>query len=396
MGSADDENAPLRVTLLAEYYLPRLGGVERFVDDLARALLGRGHAVRVLTTTPETPGRQGARVPALEAVGDGRLNVVRVPSVRVPAVGVPISPLLPRRLNRMLAAERTDVVHVHASVYSAGALAGAWAARASRLPTVVTFHSRLGRHAYDYRWSNRLTRWASWPHVLAGVSQPVADDVSRVVGRATSVLSNAVDVSWWAEAARAAPTEAVLRIVTVQRLKSRKRGAALLEAVAAAARRLGNRPRLEVTFVGDGPRRVRLERQAERLGVTARFPGAVPREAVRAALAASDVFVSSSDEEAFGLAAAEARAAGLPVIAFRTGSLPEIVPHGRAGLLVESDTEMADAIVRVAREDGLLARLRDGSAAAPPRYDWPTVVTEHERAYREAGRLSRDPTDRRR
>ena len=375
----------LKITLLAEYYLPRLGGVEFMIDDLARTLADRRHEVRVLTTTPESTEEQGARVPSVPLPRAEDFEVVRISSLRVPMMGVPISPLLPRRLREDLIEWSPDVVHVHASIASAGALAGGWAAHSLGLPLVVTFHSTLGRHKWVYELSPALTRWGSWPQVVAGVSPMVADGVSRVLDRPTTVLANGVDIGWWSAGhSVSAPARNCINLVTVQRLKHRKRGSALLEVGAAVEERLPDGHTLRVTFVGDGPRRSALERQAYRLGVDAKFLGAMPREAVREVLRNSDVFILPSTREAFGLSALEARAVGLPVVAFRTGSLPEIVPDGVAGLLVDTDQEMADALTRLARDRGLLLGLREGSVRNPPPFDWPLVVEEHERIYREA------------
>ena len=355
------------------------------IDDLARTLADRRHEVRVLTTTPESTTEQGARVPSMPLSRAEKFQVVRVSSLRVPMMGVPISPLLPRRLREDLIKWSPDVVHVHASIASAGALAGGWAAHSLGLPLVVTFHSALGGHRWIYELSHSLTGWGSWPQVVAGVSPMVADGVSRVLDRPTTVLANGVDIGWWSEGhSVSAPARNCINLVTVQRLKHRKRGSALLEVVAAVEERLPDGHTLRVTFVGDGPRRSALERQAYRLGVDAKFLGAMPREAVREVLHNSDVFILPSTREAFGLSAVEARAVGLPVVAFRTGSLQEIVPDGVAGLLVDTDREMADALTRLACDRDLLLQLCEGSVKTPPPFDWPLVVEAHEHVYREA------------
>ncbi len=370
---------------MAEYYLPRLGGVEHLIDDLAHMLADRRHEVRILTMTPEGTSEQGARVPSVPTLQAENFQAVRIPSLRVPMMGVPISPLLPKRLREDLIEWSPDVVHVHASIASAGALAGGWAAHSLGLPLVVTVHSTLGGHEWVYRLSNALTRWGSWPQVVAGVSPTVADGVSKVLGRPTSVLANGVDIGWWSEGCSVSvPARNRIDLVTVQRLKNRKRGSVLLEVVAAAQKNIPDGHTFRVTFVGDGPRRSSLERKASRLGVEARFLGAIPRKDVREVLGNSDVFILPSTRESFGISALEARAVGLPVVAFRTGSLPEIVPDGLAGLLVNSDQGMVDALTQLACDRGLLMRLCEGSMRNPPPFDWPLVVEEHERIYREA------------
>lgn len=375
---------PLHVALLAEYYLPRLGGIETFTHDLAKALTRRGHQVRVITPTPADASDIGTGVPASEDPESGDFKVVRVPSMALPGVGVPCSPALPRRLRTAIAAAPTDVVHVQASVASLGALAGGWAGRSLGLPIVTTFHSVLGKHAWLYRWTDAALGWGSWSTVLAAVSPAVSRGVADTIGREIQVLPNGVDVAWWRvqDGDIPAPDPRTLRVVTVHRLFARKRGLALLNIVARAQKRRSSDRMIEITFVGDGPERGILMRRAAELGLSARFLGSLARTDVRRELLRADVFALATDEDAFVIAAAEARAVGLPVLAFPTGAMPQLVADGRGGILVESDREFEDAVVRLLDEPELLARLKAESLAVPPPYDWSQIVIEQEEAYR--------------
>ena len=60
------------------------------------------------------------------------------------------------------------------------------------------------------------------------------------------------------------------------------------------------------------------------------------------------------------------------------------MPDGLAGLLVDTDQGMVDALTQLACDRGLLVRLCEWSISNPPPFDWPLVVEEHERIYREA------------
>jgi glycosyltransferase involved in cell wall biosynthesis len=126
-------------------------------------------------------------------------------------------------------------------------------------------------------------------------------------------------------------------------------------------------PDLTLLVVGDGPTRNAFEDLVLSLDVADRvhFTGWVQNEQVSAFLAASDIFVGPSKPapdgwiEAQGLTFCEAMAAGLPVIATRSGGIVDIVKDGETGLLVDTGApdQIAAAIRRLVREPELGYRL---------------------------------------
>ena len=122
-------------------------------------------------------------------------------------------------------------------------------------------------------------------------------------------------------------------------------------------------------LVGDGPRRERLEALArELLGEPEPEPVRFLGEAVvdRRLYAGFDVAVLATRREGFGLAALEAMAAGLPLIASRVGAVPEIVSPEETGLLVEpgSVPMLAAALDRLASDPALRGALGGRAHAA--------------------------------
>ena len=155
----------------------------------------------------------------------------------------------------------------------------------------------------------------------------------------------------------------VLRLLCVASLTPRKGHRVLL---AALARLRGLPWRLECI----GPRhhdareagRVALARGARRLGGRVRLAGAVEAARVRAAYRRADLFVLPSFHEGYGMAFAEAMAAGLPVIGARAGAVPATVPR-RAGLLVRPGdvAGLARALRLLATHPRARARLARGA-----------------------------------
>lgn len=134
-------------------------------------------------------------------------------------------------------------------------------------------------------------------------------------------------------------------IGSVGNLRDEKGHATLIEAFADV--RSSHEARL--LLVGDGPLRSALEQQATDLGVRddVEFTGAVAD--VWPYLEQMDIFVLPSKHEALGIAALEAMAAGVPVVASDVGGIPEIVENDRTGLLVppQDPRALAERIERL-------------------------------------------------
>jgi glycosyltransferase involved in cell wall biosynthesis len=138
--------------------------------------------------------------------------------------------------------------------------------------------------------------------------------------------------------------------VVIARLVPQKRVSLAIETVAFLAS-CGHE--LPLTVVGDGPERGALERLVEKLGVGpfVRFTGAVASVEVPSYLSQADLMIFPAQGEGFGLVAAEALMAGVPVVAcWDGGGVLDVVPPSGAGrLTLPAPEAMGDAIL------GLLA-----------------------------------------
>ena len=146
----------------------------------------------------------------------------------------------------------------------------------------------------------------------------------------------------------------------------------------------GRRARLLV--VGDGPERARAEAMVAERGRQQQVVFVGNLAALAEVLRACTVFLLPSETESFGLAAAEALASGVPVVAARVGGLPEVVRHGTTGFLEPGD-DLEALARRVGQllDDGALRR-RMGEAARASvveRFRMGPVVDRYERLYRD-------------
>jgi glycosyltransferase involved in cell wall biosynthesis len=129
--------------------------------------------------------------------------------------------------------------------------------------------------------------------------------------------------------------------------------------------------RSTLLLAGDGPLRESLEQQARALGITESIRFLGYRSDVESLLHTADICVVPSRSEGLSLAAVEAMASGLPVVASRVGGIPEVVEDGRTGLLVEAENPkaLASAITRLLGDTPLRIRLAASAGRAAQAYD---------------------------
>ena len=164
-----------------------------------------------------------------------------------------------------------------------------------------------------------------------------------------------------------------------------------------------NYPNLEVVIGGAGSQQQALTAQIARLGLPdqVRLYGRVPHAEVPAFLGALRIFAMPSRAESFGVAALEAQACGVPVVATRVGGLPEAVVEGVSGVLVLPDdaSALAESLLRLLDDPQRAAAMgRAGRDWVRERYDWQHNVTQmlavyeqvvsHERPHKRSGSMA--------
>ena len=370
--------------MLSDCYLPRLGGIEVQVHDLAARLIGRGHEVVVFTATPGSRGERGGFVDQVDGVAVHRL------ALRLP-FELPVNPLAPGLLRQRLASGGFDVAHVHMGVLSPFAVDCTRVATDMGMPTAMTWHCMLGPFEPVFRAAGYVRGWANRGVVMSAVSAVAAEPLQRVVGSAgiVNVLSNGIDVDLWAPSVGLVSARGSgdgVRVVSAMRLASRKRPLPLLRTMARVRELVPAATGIRLDVFGDGPDRGRLERfiAAHDMGSWVRMPGRVTRQELRERYAASDIFVAPAPLESFGIAALEARTVGLPVVGRSGSGVQEFVKDGLNGYLATDDEAMATSLARLVADDGLRESMTAYNRSTPPEQSWGRILDGAEAEYRRA------------
>jgi glycosyltransferase involved in cell wall biosynthesis len=385
----------VRILHVSDCFMPRMGGIEQQVHELAERQLAAGHDVEIVTivgaqsglTAADTVGTVGT-----DHVYEGSLRVHR-PAVSRGKPGTiqyanwPVG-------GRTVRAGDYDAVHIHSSTWSplAGLTMGT-AARAG-VPIVVTVHSLWNRYWPLFSAANRVFSWNSYPIVWTAVSSVAAVPLATHLRHGGSggrhspieILPNAVDTSAWQIEPLPRDKSRVV-IVSVMRLAQRKRPHQYVEMLRKARELVPPSITLEAVIIGDGPRRAGIERYLAKHKMTdwVTLYGRATHEQIREVYRDADFFVAPATLESFGIAALEARSSGLPIIAHAGSGVRDFIAHGREGLLAAGDTDMAERIAQLAMSPRLRAEMTRYNREHTPHFNWPDVLEQCEQLYRRAG-----------
>jgi glycosyltransferase involved in cell wall biosynthesis len=349
----------LRLCYLADApYVHTRRWVRHFVD--------RGWEVHVVSFRPaEIEGASVHYVSGWEWLGKPRY-LLRIPRVR-----------------RLVRGLRPDLLHaLHLTSYGFlsvlcdvhPTLVSVWGTDVLEAPRLTPLHYLITRYAL--RRADHIT--------ATGLRLAEAAARYAPAGKPVTVVPYGVDLRQFRPQAREPRSE--IAVGSVARLSKEKGLHYLLQAFAEVTER---HPQARLVLAGQGPERQRLERLAARLGLgeRVRFLGEVPHEQVPEVLQQLDIFAMPSTWEGFGVAALEAEAMELPVVASRVHGIPDVVVDGETGLLVppRDRQALAAALERLIADGELRRRLgQAGRAFVAEHYSWEDNTAQMEALYQAA------------
>lgn len=343
----------MRILMISSDFVPNTGGVATHVHGLSRTLAQYGYSVAVLNARWDGLGKQGIEV--IDGIRVYRYSVTRQRQwLFKPVIGFAVllcyGFLVSRILRMVLAQESSEVIHWHDVLDGGLALRFCTSCNTQRL--VVTNHTSGFLKSLDSRRLRMTLKWGlGMADVVIGPSRELAEK-SLFLDKPVFYIPNGVDPDYFApsppEVKQAAKKDVLLeyfgeyeenqRLVVCPRRIVPKNGVVYFaESIRYALEALGSIPaRFLVVGGGSTTEEQKLLLVAQHSGTERylRITGNQPHAKMIHFYQAADIVVIPSLVEAVSIAALEAAACALPVIATSVGGLPDLIVDGQTGRLV--------------------------------------------------------------
>lgn len=316
----------MRIALFTETFLPKVDGIVTRLRHTVDHLQRMGHQVLVVAPEGGITEHKGAQV-----YGVSGFPLPLYPELKL---------ALPRpAIGEALERFRPDVVHVvNPAVLG---LAGLYYAKTLNLPLIASYHTHLPEYLQHYGLG--MLEGLLWELLKAGHNQAQIN-LCTSTAMMDALSSHGIErVALWQ---RGVDTEMFQPHLASREMRSRlsqghPEAPLLLYVGRLSAEKeieqikpvLDSIPNARLALVGDGPNRQNLEKHFA--GTPTHFVGYLQGLELGAAFASADAFVFPSRTETLGLVLLEAMAAGCPVVAARSGGIPDIVEDGVNGFLFD-------------------------------------------------------------
>ncbi|MGB9802365.1 glycosyltransferase family 4 protein [Desulfofundulus sp.] len=330
----------MKIGIFTDSYRPYTSGVVRSIDTFTSELTRMGHEIYIFA--PNYPNCSREK------------HVFRFPSVPAPTnrdftLAVPFS----LRLKPIINQWQPDIIHVH-SPFLLGRV-GARYAHKMGIPLVFTFHTLYDQYVHYVPFARSITReltrrfcrdFCNRCDLVVAPTAIIEEHLKRMGVRSKiKVIPTGInleefargDRNWLRKKYGIGVQEKIL--LFVGRLGQEKNIGFLISAFADL---LGEFQALKLVLVGGGPEKLNLQRMTAQLGIEKHviFTDTLNRTEVINCYHGADLFVFSSKTETQGLVLAEAKAAGLPVVALKAFGTCEMVRDGEDGFLTPENKEL--------------------------------------------------------
>lgn len=365
----------MRIALFTETFLPKVDGIVTRLRHTVEHLQRNGDQVLVVSPDGGLTEYKGAKI-----YGVSGFPLPLYPELKLalprPSIGVALEEFKP------------DLIHVvNPAVLG---LAGLYYAKMMQIPLVASYHTHLPQYLQHYGLG--MLEPVMWELIKASHNQAQLNLCTSSV-MVEELRTHGIErLDLWQ---RGVDTETFHPGLVSQEMRSHLSQGHPESPLLLYVGRLGAEkeidrikpvleaiPNARLALVGDGPNRSALEKHFE--GTPTNFVGYLTGTELGAAFASADAFVFPSRTETLGLVLLEAMAAGCPVVAARSGGIPDIVTDGVNGYLFNPTDEQGaiTATIRLLKQQEERETLRQNARIEAERWGWAAATRQLQNYYR--------------
>ncbi|PWB69471.1 MAG: hypothetical protein C3F07_19735 [Anaerolineales bacterium] len=383
----------MKIAYLTQSYPPMISGAALSAQQTAEGMAKRGHQVLVIAASDREYPYHSYK---------DRLTVLRLSSFKNPLrVGQRFLSFPQQRTMRVLAQFQPDLLHAHEPVQM-GLLALKYASRA-HIPATITAH-QLPWFVASYlpAGSKPVVEYVLWLFArltlrrytsVIAPTKTIASIIEKMTGLKPDIIGNGLDLQTFHPRPPLDPgtavrtqlnlPESVPIILHVGRLDADKSVDKVIRAVAPVVRE----SEAHLLVVGDGRQKNRLIQFCKILGIEKKvhFAGFIQPADLPGVYRMANMFVTASEIETQGIVLLEAAASGLPIVAFDTTCIHEIVRNRVNGFLIGPGNIQAfsNAIIALLNDPQTAARMGAKGCKLAQEHDIRNTWEMHENLYQE-------------
>lgn len=362
---------------------PTFGGSGVVATELGKALAANGHQVHFITYN------QPARLDFFSAnLFYHEVSISKYPLFDFP----PYELALSSKLVDVIRFEKLDLLHVHYAIPHASA---AYMAKQIlktyniNIPVITTLHGTdITLVGKDPSYNPVVTFSINQSDGVTAVSQNLKEDTLKhfEINKDIRVIPNFIDLNRFSLKPREHFKKAIAPgdervLIHTSNFRKVKRTMDVIKIFKKVKEKIPSK----LLMVGDGPERTNNEQLCRELGICddVRFLG--KQDAIEEILSVSDLFLMPSESESFGLAALEAMACKVPVVATNVGGIPELVVNEVSGFLsnVGDIDDMAKNALYILEDCDRLATFKQAALDRAKTFDLSLILPIYENYYEE-------------
>ena len=363
---------------------PTFGGSGIVATELGKALSRKGHEIHFITYSQ--PVKLGV---LRENIFYHEVSTSDYPLFEY----TPYEQVLTSKLVDVVKFEKLDLLHVHYAIPHASAAYMAQQILKTQgitIPFITTLHGTdITLVGKDPSFEPVITFSINHSNIVTAVSENLKKDTLELfnIKKEIEVIPNFICLEDYKQKNNQKYKDRIAKnnekvITHISNFRKVKR----IQDVLKAFKIINECIPSKLVLVGDGPERAKMERLARQLNISEHVNFLGNLKSTKEVLNISDLFMLPSSSESFGLAALEALACGVPVIATNKGGIPEVVEHGKCGFLsnVGDYSEMSKNALSILSNEKTFADFKLNARQTAKKFDIQEILPIYEKIYKKS------------